>query len=56
MRVRFPIFEITLKNQNKKKYSIKVVSDSLNNKTYSNFKFDNELPKVYAIIDQIITE
>ncbi len=40
----------------KKKYSIKVVSDSLNNKTYSNFKFDNELPKVYAIIDQIITE
>ena len=40
----------------KKKYAIKVVSDSLNNKTYSNFKFDETLLKIYEIVDDIMAE
>ena len=40
----------------KKKYAIKVVSDSLNNKTYSNFKFDESLLKIYERVDSIIAE
>lgn len=40
----------------KKKYSIKVVSDSLDNKAYESFDFDNYLPQVYDLIDEIIKE
>ncbi len=39
-----------------KKYSIKVVSDSLNNKEYDNFSFEKSLPKIYELIDKIIAE
>lgn len=39
-----------------KKYSIKVVSDSLNNNEYNNFNFDKSLPEIYEIIDKIMTE
>ena len=40
----------------KKKYSIKIVSDSLDNKAYEFFDFDNYLHKVYNLIDEIIKE
>ena len=40
----------------KKKYSIKVVSDSLNDKEYNEFNFDKSLPKIYEIINKIIAE
>lgn len=39
-----------------KKYSIKVISDSLSNDEYNNFNFDKSLPKIYEILDDIITE
>ena len=38
----------------KKKYSIKVVSDSLSNHEYGNFNFDKDLDKVFHITDKII--
>lgn len=38
----------------KKKYSIKVVSDSLDNDAFDNFNYDDHLPKVYKLIDEII--
>ena len=38
----------------KKKYSIKVVSDSLSNHEYGNFNFDKDLDKVFRITDKII--
>lgn len=37
----------------KKKYAVKVVSDSLNNNEYNNFNFDKSLPKIYEIIDKM---
>ena len=40
----------------KKKYSIKVVSDSLDNKAFDEFNYDDYLPKIYEFIDGIIKE
>ena len=40
----------------KKKYSIKVISDSLNDKEFNEFKFDKSLPKIYEIVNKIIAE
>jgi len=40
----------------KKKYAVKVVSDSLNNNEYNEFNFDKSLPKIYEIIDKIMAE
>lgn len=40
----------------KKKYSIKVISDSLNNSEFDKFEFNESLPKIYELIDKIITE
>lgn len=39
-----------------KKYSIKIVSDSLNNKTYESFNLNEVLPKVYELINKIMAE
>jgi hypothetical protein len=38
----------------KKYYSIKVVSDSLNNKEYDNFDYQKSLEEVIKVIDKII--
>lgn len=38
----------------KKYYSIKVVSDSLNNKEYNNFNYKEALIKIIKVIDKII--
>lgn len=40
----------------KKKYSIKVISDSLSDKEFNKFNFDSSLNKIYEIIDKIIAE
>ena len=40
----------------KKKYSIKVVSDSLSNHEFNKFNYDDSLPKIYEIINKIIKE
>lgn len=40
----------------KRKYSIKIVSDTLNKEAYNNFNLNDALLEVYEIIDQIITE
>lgn len=38
----------------KNKYSIKVVSDSLSDAAYNNFKFENKLPVIYDLVDKIM--
>lgn len=38
----------------KKYYSIKVVSDSLNNKEYDNFDYQKSLEEIIKVIDKII--
>lgn len=40
----------------KKKYSIKVISDSLSDKEFNKFEFDKSLNKIYEIIDKIIAD
>ncbi len=40
----------------KKYYSIKIVSDSLDNKEYKDFKYDDSLENVYKIIQEIINQ
>ena len=40
----------------KKKYSIKVVSDSLSNNEFEDFNYDDYLPKIYELINRIIKE
>ena len=40
----------------KKKYSIKVVSDSLDNNDFNDFKYDDHLSQIYELIDAIIKE